>query len=190
MKKNLLYLAGALLSSAILATGCTEDLPTYSEMAVDRTEIFIQADGDDPTALVNITAGNGNYKLTIADENIASATLNGSQILVNGLKNGTTTLTVMDWAKHSAVISIKVKEDFNFVLDRTELLMVLGNNEIEQININSGNGGYQAVSSDESVATAAYQDGKIVVTAHSIGSCTITVTDGDGLKQTVNVTVS
>lgn len=190
MKKNLIYLAGAFISSAILTFGCSEELPTYTELAVDKTEVFIQADGNDPTARINITSGNGNYKLTVADDGIATATMDGNQILINGLRNGTTTATVMDWAKYSAVITIRVKEDFDFLLDRTELVMFMGENELEQVSINSGNGGYEMESSDESVATAELnQDGRIAVTAHASGFCTITVTDADGLKGTISVTV-
>ena len=44
-------MVGALLSSAILTFSCSDDdAPTYSEMAVDKTDIFIQADGEHPTA--------------------------------------------------------------------------------------------------------------------------------------------
>ena len=119
MKRNIIYMVGALLSSAILTFSCSDDdAPTYSEMAVDKTDIFIQADGKPPTAEVNITNGNGNYKITVADENIATATLDGTRVIINGLKNGTTTATVMDWTKHSAVINIKVKEDFELKLSQ------------------------------------------------------------------------
>ena len=113
MKKNILHLVGALLSSAILMFGCSEDIPTYSELTVDKTEVFIQADGENPTAIVNITEGNDNYKISVADENIATATIDGTHVIINGLKNGTTTATVIDWTKHSVVINIKVKENFD-----------------------------------------------------------------------------
>lgn len=44
MKKNIINLAGALLSSAILMFGCSEDLPSYSDLKLDKTEVFILAD--------------------------------------------------------------------------------------------------------------------------------------------------
>lgn len=86
MKKNIMNLAGALLSSAILMFGCSEDLPSYSDLKVDKTEVFIQADGENPTAIVNITEGNGNYNVTVADENVATATLNGNPNYVEWFK--------------------------------------------------------------------------------------------------------
>lgn len=190
MKKNILYLAGALLSSAILMFGCSEDIPTYSELTVDKTEVFIQADGENPTAIVNITEGNDNYKISVADENIASATLDDTRIIINGLRNGITTATVMDWTKHSTVITIKVKEDFELKLDKTELLMFLGENDNELVNIVSGNGGYQVESSDDNVAIAELNhEGKLSITAQAGGFCDITVIDADGNKAIIKIKV-
>lgn len=189
MKKNIINLAGALLGSTMLMFGCSEDLPSYSDLKVDKTEVFIKADGENPTAIVNITEGNGNYNVTVADENVATATLNGDEITINGLNNGATTVTVTDWSKHSAVIKVNVKEDFELTLDQTELVMTKATKPIE-VNIIAGNGGYQVESSDSEVATAELiSEGKVKVTAVGNGSATIKVTDADGKKASLNVTV-
>lgn len=191
MKRNILHLAGALLSSAILMFSCSEDIPTYNELTVDKTEVFIQADGENPTAIVNITEGNDNYKISVADENIATATIDGTRVIINGLKNGTTTATVIDWSKHSTVITIKVKEDFELKLDKTELKMVMTETTTETISVLSGNGNYKVTSSDNEVATAELnvESNNILITAIANGTATITVTDGDGLTASTAVTV-
>jgi hypothetical protein len=194
MKRNILYLGGALLSLAVLMSGCSEKLPTYSELTVDKSEVFIQADGDTPTATVNITGGNGNYKINVADKSIATATMDGTTITFNGLKNGTTTATVTDWAKHSAVIDIKVKEDFDLILDAGDQNLVLIKDEANPpaitIGILSGNGGYKVESNDEDVATVVLNpEGKIVITGLDVGFATVTVTDADGEEATLEVTV-
>lgn len=193
MKKNLIYLAGAFLSSAILMLSCTEDnLPSYTEMAVDKTELFIQADGNNPIAEVNITAGNGNYKINIADENIATATVEGSRIIFKGLKNGSTTATVMDWAKRSVEIAIKVKEDFELTVDKEEVTLFLNEEGKKEaiISIMSGNGDYKVESSNAEVATAAInEEGKIVITGVSSDFCEIILTDADGNKKPIKVGV-
>lgn len=193
MKRNIIYMVGTLLSSAILTFSCSEnDVPTYCEMAVDKTDIFIQADGEHPTAEVNITNGNGNYKITVADENIATATLDGTRVIINGLKNGTTTATVMDWTKHSAVINIKVKEDFELKLSQEEVTLFLNEEKKNTalVNIVSGNGDYQVESGNSEVATAELTtEGKILITALSSDFCDVTVTDADGKKATVKVGV-
>ena len=80
MRNKIIYMVGALLSSTILISGCSnDDIPSYSELTIDKNEVFIKVDSDTPTAEVNITEGNGNYKVTVDNENIAVATLEGTQ---------------------------------------------------------------------------------------------------------------
>lgn len=189
MKKNLIYLAGALLSSAILTFSCSEDdIPSYSDVSVDKNDLFIKI--ENPTAEVNITNGNGNYKVTVADESIATATLDGTRITINGLKNGTTTATVMDWAKRSAVINIRVKEDFELKLDKEEVTLFPNNNEKNKalVNIISGNGDYQVESDNAQIAIAELNEaGELTITAIDYGFANITVTDADGNKKVIKV---
>ena len=172
MKRNILHLAGALLSSAIITFGCSEEIPTYSELTVNKTEVFIQA-----------------------DENIATAALDGNTIIINGLKNGSTTATVTDWSKHSAVITIKVKEDFDLTLDTEGKVILFEEKEdlpnSKEVSILSGNGGYQVTSSDEGVATAVFNEsGKVLITAVAAGHTVVTVTDADGKTASLEVTVA
>lgn len=187
MKRNIIYMVGALLSSAILTFGCSEDeIPSYSELTVDKNDLFIKI--EKPTDEVIITEGNGNYKISVADETIATAKLDGNKVVFTALKNGRTTVTVTDWAKHSTVINVRVKEDFDLTLDKQELTLIKGMNPTELIYISSGNGEYQIKSSDESIATAALtEDGKVEVAFVSGGFADITVTDGDGKSVVVKV---
>jgi hypothetical protein len=192
MKRNILYLAGALISSAILMLSCSEDIPTYSELTVNKTDVFIQADGQNPNETVNITSGNGNYKLDIADDNIATAIIEGNSVIINGLHNGATTITITDWTKHSAVINVKVKEDFELKTDKEEITLFLNDEEKNTalINIASGNGGYKVESSNEQVAIAELNDNnQILITALSSDFCDVILTDADGNKVTIKVAV-
>ena len=183
-------MAGALLSSAILALSCSEDIPSYSELTVDKNEVFIEADGNNPIAEVSIIQGNGNYKLTVDNEDIATATLEGDKIAINGLKNGQTFVTIMDCTNHSAVITVKVKEYFDLTLSETELIMIKGEEPVE-ISILYGNGGYQVASGNEAIVTAELNEsGKILFTAIETGVTDVTVTDADGKTETVKVTVT
>lgn len=194
MKKNIAYMAGAFIGSAMLTFGCSEDLPSYSELTVDSNELFIQADGENPFAEVNITSGNGNYKVEVTNEDVATATMNGDKVVFNGLKNGTTTATLTDWTHHSTVINIRVKEDFELKLDKEELILTLSEEPgvivSGTVDIMSGNGGYVATSSNEAVAMAEIIAGnKVLVTAVAVGHCDVTVTDADGNETTLTVTV-
>lgn len=187
MKRNMIYMVGALLSSAILTFGCSEDdIPSYSKITVDKNDLFIKI--EKPIDEVNITEGNGNYKVTVADENIATAKVEGSKIVFTALKNGRTTVTVTDWAKHSTVINVRVKEDFDLAIDKQKLTLIKDVNPTELVYISSGNGEYQIKSSDESIATALLtSDGKVEVTFVSGGFADITITDADGKNAVVKV---
>lgn len=190
MKKNILNLVGTALCSTLFLYGCSEDLPSYSELTLDKNEVFMRVEGESTTAQVHIKSGNGNYRLIVADENIVSATLNGNEITLSGLNNGTTTVRVEDWAKCSSVVNVRVKEDFELTLSTTELSMYKGENEIEQVSIISGNDNYEVSSSNEAVATALLnEEGKIVVTAVACGHCEVKVKDADGLEQIIAVSV-
>ena len=102
-------MAGALLSSAILMGSCSEDeLPTYSDMALDKTEITIDLNSGVATGEVTVTQGNGNYKVVVADEGVATAVTDGSKVLFTGVQEGETTATVTDWARKSANVTVKV----------------------------------------------------------------------------------
>lgn len=187
MKRNMIYMVGALLSSAILTFGCSEDdIPSYSKITVDKNDLFIKI--EKPTDEVNITEGNGNYKITVADENIATAKVEGSRIVFTALKNGRTTATVTDWAKHSTVINVRVKEDFDLALDKQELTLIKDVNPTGLVYISSGNGEYQIKSSNEEIATATLtEDGKVAVAFVSGGFADITITDADSKSAVVKV---
>lgn len=190
MKRNIIYLVGALLSSAILTFSCSDDdTPTYSDISVDKTDLFIKI--ENPTTEVNIISGNGNYRLTIADENIVTGRLEGNKIFFTGLKNGTTTATITDWTKHSNTINVRVKEDFELALDKNELTLIKDVKATEKVSIISGNGEYKVESSDETIATATLtENNKIEITAISNGLADITVTDADGKKVVLKVTAA
>lgn len=190
MKRNIIYLVGALLSSAILTLSCSDDdTPTYSDISVDKTDLFIKI--ENPTTEVNITNGNGNYRLTIADENIVTGRLEGNKIFFTGLKNGTTTATITDWTKHSNTINVRVKEDFELALEKNELTLIKDLKATEQISITSGNGGYKVESSDETIATAILtENNKVEISVISNGFVDVTVTDADGNKEVIKVTAA
>lgn len=187
MKRNIIYMVGALLSSAILTLSCSEDnIPSYSELTVDKNDLFIKI--EKPIDEVNITEGNGNYKITVADENIATAKVEGNRIVFTALKNGRTTVTVTDWAKHSTIINVRVKEDFDLALDKEKLTLIKGVNPTGLVYISSGNGEYQIKSSNEEIATATLtEDGKVEVAFVSGGFADITITDADGKNAVVKV---
>ncbi|MGN0190359.1 MAG: hypothetical protein ACI39U_01755 [Candidatus Cryptobacteroides sp.] len=80
-------------------TGETQTL-TLSQSSVDVKV------GESST--VEITSGNGGYTVKSADAETATASVEGSTITVNGIKAGSTMITVMDAAKQAKPLQVKV----------------------------------------------------------------------------------
>ncbi|MDY4562343.1 MAG: hypothetical protein SPD85_01850 [Candidatus Cryptobacteroides sp.] len=60
------------------------------------------------SATVEITSGNGGYTVKTADAETATASVEGTTITVNGIKAGSTMITVMDAAKQAKPLQVKV----------------------------------------------------------------------------------
>lgn len=190
MKINIIHMVGALLSSAILTFSCADDdVPSYSEMTVDKNDLFIKIENH--TAEVNITAGNGNYKVEVANEDIVTAQVDGNKIIFTALKNGRTTATVTDWAKHSSIINIRVKEDFKLELEKSELSLFkyIEGKSSELIYIRSGNDGYKIKENDNENAVEAIitENNKVKITSLGKGTANIIITDDDGKEFSLKV---
>lgn len=67
--------------------------------------------------------------------------------------------------------------------------VTLNANQSETIAIESGNGSYKAVSTNDAVATATIKDDVITVTAHADGNAVITISDKEDKSVLINVTV-
>lgn len=81
----------------------------------------------------------------------------------------------------------KDEEPVELILNESSVELYAGNNG--EVTIETGNGGYAAFSSDESVATIAVSSSTITITAVSKGSATITVIDQEEKSETISITV-
>lgn len=81
---------------------------------------------------VRILSGNGGYSLSIADESIASATLDGSKIIITAKRHGTTKITVRDKKKKEVDVVVSVRKDIEVFADKSN------NNLIVNISDNDG----------------------------------------------------
>ena len=81
MKRNLLYLAGFLLAAATVFSGCNDDDPSYHDLVPNTQELIINLD-ETPEGIIQIVQGNGNYKITSSNEDVATAIAEGNKIKV------------------------------------------------------------------------------------------------------------
>lgn len=185
MKRNLLYLAGIALFATGLLSSCGENEPSYTNLTVDTEALIINLDETTEESF-HIIEGNGNYKVTSSNMEVATATISGDEVIVTGLQYGTAILTVTDWAKKSANINIVVEQEQDLVMKTTSTTMFLG--ESKTLEIYTGNHGYSITSSNESVATAKVsEDGKVSITSVAPGTATLTVKDK--LNKTTEIAV-
>lgn len=184
--KNLFYITSLFLVSSILF-GCNEDEPSYSELTIDTQDLIVNMD-QSTEAIVRIVQGNGNYKLTNEDANIATAHIEGEAIYVEALQPGKTTLNITDWARKTATVNVTVKKLVDLVLNTPSMKIVVGNTA--STTVYTGNGGYQVNVGDERIAEATItEDGEITVTAKAPGETVVTVTDEKNKTATLPVKV-
>ena len=185
MKRNIIYLAGIVLYTIGLLSGCNEDLPSYANLTVDTEALTIDLD-ETTEGSFNIVEGNGGYKVASSNEAIATAVISGNEVIVTGLEYGVATLTVSDWTKKSANVKVVVAQVQDLVINTKSTTMF--SKEQKTFEVYTGNGGYSIISSNESVATAKInEDGKIEIISIVPGTTILTVKDR--CNKTAEITV-
>ncbi len=149
------------------------------------------------TKQVQIVEGAGEYRVMVLDPDIVEASVEGNTIIVKGKNYGQTEIVVSDKEGHYKNIRLDVYKTDRLELasEQLDLALPFGKPSESILDIISGNGGYTLSSSDKDVVTvalAADNPERIVISAKSAGKAEITVTDYKGLsaKVQVNVTVT
>ena len=175
MKRNLLYLAGFLLAAATVFSACNDDDPSYHDLVPNTQELIINLD-ETPEGIIQIVQGNGNYKITSSNEDVATAIAEGNKIKVTALKAGSTDLSITDWAKMSTNVKVIVDQLSELVLSNSATTMYPGENKT--VNVYTGNRGYKVTVDKESVVKATVdEEGHIQIESLAPGNATVTVTD-------------
>lgn len=175
MKRNLLYVAGFLLAAATIFYGCSDDDPSYHDLVPNTQELIINLD-EAPEGIIQMLQGNGNYKITSSNEDVATAVAEGNKILVTALKAGSANLTITDWAKMSTSVKVIVDQLSELVLSTSTTTMYPG--ESKAVNVYTGNRGYKVTVDKESIVKATVDEGgHVQIESLSPGNATVTVTD-------------
>ena len=187
MKRNLLYLAGIALFATGLFSSCEENEPSYTNLTIETEALTINLD-ETAEGSFRITQGNGNYKVTSSNPEVATAIVSGDEVKVTGLQYGNATLTITDWAKQSSSVKVVVDQEQELAMKTSSTSMFFG--ESKTLEVYSGNGGYSITSSDGAVATATIsEDGKVNITAITPGTATLTVKDKRNKTAEISVKV-
>lgn len=188
MKRNILYLIG-LIFVGTMFMGCdSDDDEKYSDLILDTELLVIDLDNA-AEANVRIVQGNGNYKLSLSNDKVATVAISDNNTIhITGLETGKAELIVTDWAKKATQLQIVVKKLEELLLEKSAVSLVTG--EVASMTVFSGNGEYAISSSDETVAKGTIdEDGNIAISALTRGSAVLSVTDAKGKSAEVQVNV-
>lgn len=187
MKRNIAYLIG-LIFVGTMFIGCdNDDEQEYSDLTLDTEQLVIDLDKSTEGS-IKIVKGNGNYKLSLSNDNVATVTVEDNIIRITGVEPGKTELTITDWAKKTTKAAIVVKRLEELILTDSDLSLLAG--EIKATSVYVGNGGYTISSSNEAVAKGSIDEtGNMTIEGIERGTATFTVTDGMGKSATMEVKV-
>lgn len=164
--------------------------------AEERTAIATDAQeevkvGVGETATINITDGNGSYKVVAENPELVTAELSGNTITLTGVEKGIAGVMISDAKGNYKHVTVKCMY-FSMSLDKNEVSvgMKLGHTDgVAKVTVTGGNGNYTAVAANEDVAVASVNGDVITIRGKKSGETTVTITDMMGLTQTVKVKV-
>ncbi len=152
-------------------------------LAIDRSAVEVEIG---KTAIVNITAGSGDYSVNSDNATIATATLSGTVVTITGVAAGNTTVTIKDnTTNQTKTVTVKVTHP-NLAIDRSEVEVEIG--ITATVNITAGSGNYSVTSNNTTIATAILSGTVVTITGIAGGNTTVTVKDNT-TNQTKIVTV-
>ncbi len=187
MKKyifNLLFLT-------TLLVGCNNDNPNYSEITLSTDVVELDING---STKVDIVQGNGNYIVKSKDSKIATAVVQGDELLITAISRGKTTLQLTDWAKKTTNLTVLVHYETTDELILAETSATIDEKKRTSFHVFEGNAmthlDYKVSSSDENIVIVVEQtEDEIKIEGVAPGQATITVTDEKGLTADFEVTV-
>lgn len=139
------------------------------------------------TTTVEITSGNGGYTVSVDKPSIATATLSGNTITIEGVAKGTAKVTVKDKSGQTAEIIVTVWD--NLTLSQSSVNINVGNDVT--VEITSGSGNYTVTSNNEAVASASVSGSIITIRGVKEGTTTIVVADTQTQQTaTIDITVT
>ena len=137
------------------------------------------------TTTVEITSGNGGYTVSVDKPSIATATLSGTTITIEGVAKGTAKVTLKDKSGQTAEIIVTVWD--NLTLSQSSIDICPGNSNT--VKITSGNGDYTVSVDKPNIATATLSGTTISIKGEAKGTAKVTVKDKSGQTAEINVKV-
>lgn len=143
------------------------------------------------TQSLEITSGAGEYQVNVLDPAIASASVEGNTITVEGLAYGVTDIVISDQggSYKSILANVYLSDAITLSTSKIELTLTMGAAADGSFTIDAGNPPYSVASNSDETATATLAEDGTTVNVRGLqeGEATITVTDARGLTQQVSI---
>lgn len=184
-KMNKIKLLFSVLFLSVIFVSCKNDEATNSVIfASSKVELAVGKSDS-----VKVTVGLTPFTLLAADNTIATAKVSSklnNYIVVTGVKEGTTLITVTDKDKKTGKLSVTVKKAaLVFTPIKTELTV----GKTGTVKIAGGSTPYTILVGDNTIATATVDKETITVTGVKAGTTSITVTDKDKVTAKFDVVI-
>lgn len=135
----------------------------YKTMTLDKSDVTVgmKLGHIDGTAKVTVTGGNGGYTAESANENVATASVSGDVITIQGRNEGETTIVITDMMGLKQTVSVKVEvSTIPFTEDEKAEVLALTENKMvfdgdEALYVNYG-GEYTVAQADGYVTMESY----------------------------------
>jgi hypothetical protein len=201
LKKQQALLLTAILGIQLMMYSCTKKetvYPNVVEMTLEKSTVSLLPNG---TLNVNVTNGNGDYKVTSSNDDIAKATVAGNVITITATTTqdkANAVIVVTDKMFKRQSIDVVVSKLFDLTLSKTAADLevgVAGKNELV-VNINTGNAGYQVEAIENTAAlveinkTKLESHAKFTVKALAAGTAKLKVIDAQGKEALVTLTIT
>lgn len=162
---------------------------TKTELKCDMDTVKV---GIGETASFNILEGGGDYKVICENEDVVTATLEGTTVTLNSQKMGLTGVVISDAQGNYKRVIVKSMY-LNLEFDKEELFigMKLGHTDGKALlNVVEGNGSYKVeIANNDIVRVIAKTNEFINFQAVKAGETTCVITDLMGLQKTINIKI-
>ena len=145
MKRISVYLLSLIMSGALFVA-CSDD--DDDQLTFDKNSVEVMIDDED---VVKVNGGVSPFKAVPANEEIVEVALNGRDITIKGLKEGSTTIKVTDNNGLDAAIAVTVTKD-PYEEEKEDATVRINWNEYEKV-LGVDEGIYTFIKSEEKIAT-------------------------------------
>lgn len=193
MAKTLSILAAAVLASATLIScgGGGDAITTGGSLFTNAPDVVTLDPGTEAT--YKLSGGSPLYSASSGNSNVVTARVDGGRLILTGVSVGSTSVSVVDTQGSKLTLRVSVGAQGapgRPLFTNAPSAVVLDAASSATYSLGGGSPPYSAVSGNTNIVKATVDTNKLTLTAMSPGNTSIAVSDAEGAKVNINVTIS